>query len=74
MSKTTVSTVSKVPINVVNLDYLVQTLDQAFSQMTITPSKTTEEIMFNAGQRDVIRYIKEYADTQRSDIFEGIHE
>lgn len=74
MGKTTVSTVSKVPLNVVDLDYLVQTLDQAFIQMTITPSKTTEEIMFNAGQRDVIRYIKEYADVQRYDIFEGIHE
>ena len=66
------TTVSKVPMNVVDIDSLVQTLDQAFRQMTITPNKTTEEIMFNAGQRDVIRYIEEYADTLRPDLFKGM--
>ena len=33
-------------------------LDRLFPSIKVTPTTTTEEIMFNSGQRDIIDFIK----------------
>lgn len=40
-----------------NIKYSVKDLDKLFPVLEIKPTSTVEEIMFNAGQRSVIKFL-----------------